>query len=157
MFTGPGTYILSSLHRQNLCLDIPSQIAHKDEGRVQLFPRNGAAYQNWVVAEDADRPGCFVIHASVGRSKTLGIAGNSAADYARVHFQRPNRTAYQLWRFEHESGEAYRIINDASGLCLDLREEIKGPWAMLQQRPRLDVPNQRWILTPRDSSTATEG
>ena len=150
MFTGPGSYNFSSLHRDGLCLDIPSEIAHKDEGRVQMFPRNGAAYQLWVVAEDPDHPQRYAIHASVGRSKTLGIAGNSTDDYARVHFQRPNGTAFQLWRFEEEGdGTSYRIFNEATGLCLDLREEAKGHGGILQQRPRLDVPNQLWVLTPR--------
>ena len=52
MFTGPGRYIFRSLYLPDRCIDVPSSIAHRDEGRVQQYTLYGSVYQKWVVVED---------------------------------------------------------------------------------------------------------
>ena len=148
MFTGPGKYTISSLHIRGRCLDIASEIAHRDEGRVQQWNCNGAAYQQWVFEEQPQDPGRYVIHTLLGKDKVLGIAGDSRDDFARLIFQRRNGSRFQLWRPVHETGEAYRLFNEGSGLCLDFREEHRAPGGDLQQRPRLDFTNQLWAINP---------
>lgn len=148
MFIGPGKYTISSLHIVGRCLDIASEIAHRDEGRVQQWNCNGAAYQQWMIEEDADQSGRYIIHALLGRNKVLGIAGDSRDDFARIVFQPPRGSPFQCWRFVHEGGKAYRIFNEGSGLCIDFREEHRAPGGDLQQRPRLDFTNQLWSLNP---------
>ncbi len=149
MFTGPGTYTFSSLSRPGRCIDIPSEIAHKEEGRIQLFPCNGAAYQQWVVEPLAGSADVFVIRALLGRNKVLGIAGGSRDDLARIYFQLPNGSDLQSWRFEQAGADAYRVYNAGSGLCIDLKEEAAGSGGPLQQRPRSEAKNQLWAINPR--------
>ena len=146
MFEGPGRYVFYSLHRPGRCIDIPSQIAHKEEGRVQHFPENGATYQQWIVEEDPVEPGTYVIYSALGRSKTLGVDENSDADLAKIRFQPPNGSEFQRWRFVKDQGEAYRIQNVGTGLCIDLPEEKAAAGGDLQQRPRAEVTNQLWEI-----------
>ena len=148
MFTEPGKYRISSLHIRGRCLDLGSEYAHRDEGRVQQWVCNGAVYQQWVVEADPRGSGGYMIYALLGRDKTLGILGNSRDDFAPLVFQRPGDTPFQRWRFVSEGGEAYRIYNEGSGLCLDLREEHRAPGGDVQQRPRLDFTNQLWAIDP---------
>lgn len=147
MFSGPGKYTISSLHIMGRCLDIASEIAHRDEGRVQQWNCNGAAYQQWVIEEEPQEAGC-IVHALLGRNKVLGIMGDSRDDFSRVVFQGRRDTAFQRWRFVYEGGEAYRIFNEGSGLCIDFREEHRAPGGDVQQRPKLDVTNQLWSIHP---------
>jgi hypothetical protein len=133
------------------CIDIPSPIAHRDEGRVQQYTLYGSVYQKWMVVEEPTGSaggGGYVIQSTLGPSKVLGIDGESRDDGARVHFQRPTGSAFQRWRFVHEGGEAYRIVNEGSGYCIDLREQTRHAGGDLQQRPRLDFPNQFWAIEP---------
>jgi hypothetical protein len=146
MFEGPGRYVFCSLHRPGRCIDLPSEIAHKEEGRVQHFPKNGATYQQWIVEEETDNPGNYAIYSALGRSKMLGVAGNSEADLAKIRFQPPSGSPFQRWRFVAEQRPAYRIVNVATGLCIDLPEEKAAVGGDLQQRPRADVTNQLWDL-----------
>lgn len=149
MFTGPGRYTFRSLYLPDRCIDIPSTIAHRDEGRVQQYTLYGSVYQKWVVAEEpAGAGGGYAIHSTLGRSKVLGIEGDSREDLARVNFQRSTGTAFQRWRFVHEGGEAYRIVNEGSGYCIDLRDQTRHAGGELQQRPRLEFPHQLWAIEP---------
>jgi hypothetical protein len=150
MFTGPGRYTFTSIYIPDRSIDIPSPIAHRDEGRVQQYTSNGAVYQKWIVTEDtkAGKPtGLYRIHSLLGPSKVLGIEGDSKEDYARIQFQRPSESLFQRWRFEEEKG-VYRILNEGSGLCIDLREQNRPAGGDLQQRPRMDMPHQFWTIDP---------
>jgi hypothetical protein len=147
MFTGPGRYTFRSLYLPDRCIDIPSPIAHRDEGRVQQFTLWGSVYQKWMVVEEPG-DGVYVIHSTLGPSKVLGIEGDSRDDFARVHFQRASGSAFQRWRFVSAAEEAYRIVNEGSGCCIDLREQTRYAGGDLQQRPRLDFPHQLWAIEP---------
>lgn len=146
MFSGQGRYTFTSVYIPDRCIDIPSPIAHREEGRVQQFTVNGSTYQKWMVVEDPS--GGFFIQSVLGPSKVLGIEGDSREDGAKIFFQRPNGSPFQRWRFLPAGQDPYRIVNMESNYCIDLREEARHAGGFLQQRPILDMPHQLWFVNP---------
>jgi hypothetical protein len=102
------------------------------------------------------RAGAYYTLTAKCSGKCLDVTGSNASNGTNVQQWDSNGTGAQLWRFEHVSGRpsnCYRIINLATGKCLDLdtatHGEGKENGANVQTWENVGGTNQMWFVDAR--------
>lgn len=119
----------------------------EDAAEVIQYTFRGLPNQLWDVIDTGS--GSYVL-VSQKSSKVLGVVGG--ADGASVQQFRYKGGDGELWRIERlasgtgENGATFRIVNVASGKCLDVDGGRKDDGAGLIQFKCIDRPNQAWRL-----------
>jgi hypothetical protein len=114
----PGTYRVGSVSVGNHCADIGSENVNKEHDNIHRFPCNQTVFQKWVIANDQDRPGRYLISWEGSSGKFWSAEHfNPRADH--LTFDPRHNNSFQSWTITDAGNGKYRISNDGNSKCVD--------------------------------------
>ena len=90
--------------------------------------------------------GTYYINSHLKDSSSVTISGGSLESGARTELWSADKLASQRFIFTRQDNGSYVIINEASGLALDVQSGVAGDGAVVQQYEPNGTPAQRWFI-----------